>query len=149
METRELFVDNHSSTCMVSRVQHISFYARTSPTPPVDRHGKQLNPHATEITIRQQIHEHLKSFSTVQSHYGRAKKTKGRKYFSSYMSIATMYELYLQNMKLKNTPWKKIESFILHMNIIVNILIFISILDLVFLVLILDAINIKIQVNRG
>ena len=66
---------------MVSRVQHISFYARTSPTPPVDRHGKQPNPHATEITIRQQIHEHIKSFSTVQSHYGRAKKNKREEIF--------------------------------------------------------------------
>ena len=80
------------------RVQHISFYVRTSPTPPVDRRGKQPNPHATDITIRQQIHEHtcIKAFPAVQSHYGRAKEAKGRKYLSSYLSIATMHELYLQ-----------------------------------------------------
>lgn len=32
----------------------------------------------------------------MESHYGRAHTAKRRKYLSSYLSVATMHELYLQ-----------------------------------------------------
>ena len=46
--------------------------------------------------IKNQIHDHIKSFLTVESHYARGGTTKGRKYLSSYLSVAAMHELYLK-----------------------------------------------------
>ena len=46
--------------------------------------------------IKKQIHAHIKSFPTIESHYGQAHTAKGRKYLSSYLSVAAMHELYLQ-----------------------------------------------------
>ena len=91
---REVFVNIHGIT--VGRVQHLAFYARTSPTPPTDKRGKHSNPRAMQNDIKKQIHAHIKSFPTMESHYGRAHTAKGRKYLSSYLSVATMHELYLQ-----------------------------------------------------
>ena len=91
---REAFVNLHGIT--VGRVQHLAFYARTSPTPPTDKRGKHPNPRAMQGDIKKQIHAHIKSFPAMESHYGRAHTAKGRKYLSSYLSVAAMHELYLQ-----------------------------------------------------
>ena len=91
---REAFVNIHGIT--VGRVQHLAFFAKTSPMPPTDKRGKHPNTHAMQGNIKKQIHAHIKSFPTMESHYGRAHIAKGRKYLSSYLSVAAMHELYLQ-----------------------------------------------------
>ena len=91
---REAFINIHGIT--VGRVRHIDYFAKNSPTPPVDKRGKQPNPHAMKVDVKKQIHEHIKSFPTTESHYGRAHAAKGRKYLSSNLSVATMHELYLE-----------------------------------------------------
>ena len=74
----------------------MAFYAKTSPTPPLDKRGKQPNPCITSQNIKQQTYRHIKSFPTIESHYGRGKSSKGKKYLSSQLSVATMHELYLE-----------------------------------------------------
>ena len=93
-DSRETFVNVHGIT--VGRVQHLAFYARTSPTPPTDKRGKHPNLWAMQDDIKKQIHAHIKSFPTIESHYCQAHTAKGRKYLSSYLSVAAMHELYLQ-----------------------------------------------------
>ena len=78
------------------RVQHIAYYAQNSPTPPIDKRGKHANPRATTEEVKQQIHQHIMSFPTIESHYGREKSTKGTKFLSSHLSVAQMHELYLE-----------------------------------------------------
>ena len=38
----------------------------------------------------------------MESHYGQGQGTKGKKYLSSYLNVATMYDIYLQSMNLRN-----------------------------------------------
>ena len=91
---REAFINIHGIT--TGRVQHLAFYAKTSPTPPLDKRGKHANPHATSEEIKQQIHRHIKSFPTIESHYGRSNTSKGKKYLSPQLSVTLMHELYLE-----------------------------------------------------
>ena len=91
---REAFIHIHGIT--TGRVQHLAFYAKTSPTPPPDKRGKHANSHATREEIKQQIHRHIKSFPTIESHYGKSNSSKGKKYLSSQLSVALMHELYLE-----------------------------------------------------
>ena len=91
---RQAFINIHGIT--PGRVTHLAHFAATSPTPPVDKRGKQPNQRAKGEDVRQQIHAHIRSFPTVESHYGRAKATKGRKFLSSSLSVAVMHELYLE-----------------------------------------------------
>ena len=60
------------------------------------RPQKQANPHVTKEEIKQQIHSHIKSFPTIEGHYGRGTSSKGKKYLSSCLSVAAMHELYLE-----------------------------------------------------
>lgn len=78
------------------RVQHVACYTKNLPTPPIDKQGKHVNPCATTEEIKQQLHQHLLSFPTIESHYGRAKSTKDRKFLFSHLSVAQMHELYLE-----------------------------------------------------
>lgn len=94
MVCRDAFVSIHGVT--PGRVRHLAFYAKTSPTPPVDGRGKQMNPQGLGQSIKHQISNHIKSFPTVKSHYGRSSTTRGRKYLSPYLSVAAMHELYLK-----------------------------------------------------
>ena len=43
-----------------------------------------------------QIHRHIKSFPTIESLYGKSNSSKGKKYLSSQLSVASMHELYLE-----------------------------------------------------
>ena len=94
MVCRNAFISIHGIT--PGRVRHLAFYAKTSPTPPVDRRGKQPNPNIISSSVLKQIHDHIKSFTTVEGHYSRGDVTKGRKYLSQYLSVAAMHELYLK-----------------------------------------------------
>ena len=67
-----------------------------TPTPPVNKCGKQPNLQAKGEDVRQQMHVHIHSFPMVESHYGLAKATKGRKFLSLSLSTAVMHKLYLQ-----------------------------------------------------
>ena len=84
----------------VKTCTHLAHFAATSPTPPVDKRGKQPNLQAKGEDIKQQIHGNILSFPTTESHYGRAKGTKGRKFLSSSLSVAAIHELYLQKCEL-------------------------------------------------
>ena len=95
MVCRQAFMRIHGITS--GRVQHIAYYAQNSPTPPIDKRGKHANPRATTEEVKQQIHQHIMSFPTIESHYGREKSTKGRKFLSSHLSVAQMHELYLES----------------------------------------------------
>ena len=91
---RDAFTNIHGITS--ARVRHLAFYAKTSPTPPVDQRGRQPNSRAVSHSIKSQISDHIKSFPTVESHYARSGTTKGRKYLSPYLSVTAMHELYLK-----------------------------------------------------
>ncbi len=78
------------------RVDRLAFYAKTSPTPPINKRGKQPNPRAKPDELKQQVHVHIASFPTIQSHYARAYTSKGRKYLSPHLSVAQMHEMYLE-----------------------------------------------------
>ena len=73
---RQAFINIHGTT--PRRVTHLAHFATMSPTPPVDKRGKQPNQRAKDEDVRQQIQAHIHSFSMVESHYGRAKANKGR-----------------------------------------------------------------------
>lgn len=88
---RNAFISIHGITS--GRVRHLAFYAKTSPTPPIDGRGKQPNPRAMSQIIKRQMSDHIKSFPTTESHYARNSTTKGRKYLSHYLSVAAMHEL--------------------------------------------------------
>ena len=74
----------------------MAFFAKTSPTPPVDLRGKQPNLCAIPYHLKQQVHRHITSFPTIDSHYGRDTAAKGKKYLSSTLSVARMYDMYLE-----------------------------------------------------
>ena len=44
---REAFISIHRIT--VGRVRHIAYFAKNSPTPPVDKHGKKPDPHVMKV----------------------------------------------------------------------------------------------------
>ena len=94
MVCRQAFINIHGITS--GRVQQLAYYAKTSPTPLIDMRGKQPNPSAKTKEVRQQIHQHIKSFPTIESHYGREASTKGRKFLSPNLSVAQMHDLYLK-----------------------------------------------------
>ena len=77
-------------------MQRLAFFARTSSTPPVDKRGKQPNPHATSEGIKKQIHQHIKSFPTAESRYSRSTAVKCKRYLSAQLSVACMHEMYLE-----------------------------------------------------
>ena len=91
---RDAFVNIHGVT--PGRVRHLAFYAKTSPTPPIDGRGGHPNPRAMVQRTKKQISDHIKSFPYIESHYARSTTTKGRKYLSPYLSVAAMHELYLK-----------------------------------------------------
>lgn len=133
---RQAFINMHGITA--GRVQHISFYARTSPTPPVDKRGKQPNPHATEHNIKQQIREHINLSLLYKAIMDEQKEQKKQKAENIYLHICLLLPCMIstsKSMKLKNMPKKMIEIFVLHMTIIVNISIPTLILVLAFPVL--------------
>ena len=78
------------------RVERLAYYAQTSPTPPVDKRGKQPNPRAKPADLKKIIHAHIRSFPTIESHYARGQTAKGKKYLSSHMSVTKMHEMYLE-----------------------------------------------------
>ena len=94
MVCRQAFISIHGITS--GRVQHLAHFAQTSPTTPVDKRGKQPNKHATSEDIKKQIRSHIKSFPTIGSHYGRGNMAKGKKFLSTYLSVAKMHQLYLE-----------------------------------------------------
>ena len=80
------------------RVDRLAYYAKTSPTPPMDKRGKQPNPRAKSKELKQQVHMHIASFPTIMSHYARAYTSKGKKYLSPQLSVAIMHECTLKCM---------------------------------------------------
>ena len=76
MERKGSPVRRRSSTSTESQPQEwrdLHNYAQTSPTPPVDRHGKQPNPRARSSVLKKQIYADIKSFPIVGGHYSQKK----------------------------------------------------------------------------
>ena len=78
----------------MGRVDRLSFFAKTSPTPPIDKRGKHANPNAMSDETVRRIHQHIKSFPAIESHYGRGSTSK--KYLSSHLSVVKMHEMYME-----------------------------------------------------
>lgn len=60
-----------------------------------DKRGVYTSKNKTQETNLNYIHKHIESCPTVSSHYTR--KHTARTYLSSYITIKTMYHLYMKN----------------------------------------------------
>ena len=94
MVCKTAFMNIHGITS--GSVDRLTFFAKTSPTPPIDKRGKLPNPHSIPQHLKQQVLRHIKSFPTIESHYGRNRAAKGKKCLSANLSVSRMHDMYLE-----------------------------------------------------
>ena len=68
-----------------------------------DKRGKHMNRKKVPAAIRSSVRDHIMMFPKVESHYCRANSS--RQYLESGLSVALMYDLYVQHQKEKGEEY--------------------------------------------